>query len=92
MAARVWLHNLEPLLYLFLSTSPPWMLAPWRQDGGQEKQSLLLHLAVVPRPYRCCPTVAASLLATEEKTERKERASKTEREGQEDEDGGDGRK
>jgi hypothetical protein len=57
-------------------------------DREEEKQSLLLlHLAVVPGPYRCC--VAA---CHERKTERKERASETEREGREDEDGGDGRK
>jgi hypothetical protein len=61
-------------------------------DREEEKQPLLLHLAVVAGPYRCCPPAVASLLATEEKTERKEMASKTEREGREDEDGGDGRK
>jgi hypothetical protein len=51
MATRVWLHNLVLLLYLFLSlsTSPLWMVAPWRQDGGQRRGEAVAAAA----PRRC---------------------------------------
>jgi hypothetical protein len=44
------LHNPELLLFLSLFTSPPWMLAPWRQDGGRGGG----EAAAAAAPCRCC--------------------------------------